>query len=103
MKPKNADEGVDANSLRGVAGLNMAKIPKLSELSAYYQQTRVKRLFDLKTPSALHGIRLGYEMAPGVNLVMHWRTSYVDINGDGRIKGDDETVKTFLIETVFQL
>ncbi|MCA9782169.1 MAG: hypothetical protein KDC10_06575 [Calditrichaeota bacterium] len=103
MKPKTDTSVDDQNSLRAAAALNMAKVPKLSELSAYYQQTRVKRLFDLKTPSALHGIRLGYEMAPGVNLVMHWRTSYVDINGDGRIKGDDETVKTFLIETVFQL
>jgi hypothetical protein len=103
MSPKDDDTVDDQQSLRASAGLNMAKVPKLSELSAYYQQTQVKSLFDLKTPSALHGFRVGYEMAPGVNLVMHWRTSYVDLNGDTKIKGDDETVKTFLIETVFQL
>ncbi len=111
MKPKEqtilvdgaAIQTVDSNSLRAVAGLNMARIPKLSELSAYYQQTNVEKLFELKTPSALHGVRLGYEMAPGVSLLLHWRTNYQDVNGDHEIKGDEETVRTFLVETMFQL
>ena len=81
--------------------LNLSYVPKLTDFTAYYQQTNVKSLFDLKTPSTFHGVYLGYEMAEGAALRLHWRTTYVDQNGDGKIHGDDETVKTFSLETVF--
>jgi hypothetical protein len=102
MTPDEGDTE-DWNSLRAQASLNLAKVPKLSELSAYYQQVGVESLFELKSESTVHGIRLGYEIAPGANMNLNWQTSYEDINGDGLIEGDDEKVKRFLVETVFRL
>jgi hypothetical protein len=102
MKPD--DGGVDDwNSLWADAGLNMAKVPKLKEVSAYYTQVGAKSLFELKNESTVHGVRLGYELAPGAVMRLDWRTSYTDRNGDGRIRGAVEQDRTFLVETVFQL
>lgn len=91
------------NSLWADAGLNLGKLPKLTELSAYYEQVGVKSLFALKTPSTVNGLRLGYELAPGAEMRLNWRTTYVDANGDGEIHGSAETVRTFAVETVFKL
>lgn len=102
MKPDEAGYD-DWNSLWADASLNLSKVPKLTELGAYYTQSGVKSLFDLRTPSTAHGIRLGYEMAPGAELRLNWRTTYADRNGDGRIRGGDETDRTFAVETVFRL
>jgi len=101
MKPTGGGE--DWNSLWGSAGLNLARIPKLSELSVYYRQIGVESLFKLKTESTVHGYKLGYEISPGVDLRLHWRTTYVDANGDGEIRGDAEQNRTFAVETVFRL
>ncbi len=102
MKPDDGD--LDSyNSLWAEAKLNLGKVPKLSELSAFYSQTGVKSLFDLATPSTVHGIVLGYEMSPGANMNLTWRTTYNDRNGDGRIRGADERDRTFAVETVFRL
>jgi len=38
-----------------------------------------------------------------VDLRLHWRTTYVDANGDGEIRGDAEQNRTFAVETVFRL
>ena len=93
----------DWNSLWADAGLDLSKLPKLTELSAYYEQVGVKSLFALKSESTVSGVRLGYEMAPGAEMRLNWRTTYVDANGDGRIRGKEETVRTFAVETVFKL
>ncbi|MDP2360325.1 MAG: hypothetical protein Q8O14_06180 [bacterium] len=102
MKP---DEGGhdDWNSLWAGAGLDLAKVPKLKELAAYYSQVGVESLFELRTAGTMHGTRVGYELAPGALLRLDWRTTYADRNGDGRIRGEAEQDRTFLVETVFQL
>ena len=101
MKPKDGGSLEDSNSLFAQAGINPDALPMISELSAYYTQTNVDKIFDLKTPSTVHGYRFGYAMSGGASLVFHWRTTYVDSNGDGKIEGKDETVKTFSMETAF--
>jgi len=102
MKPDEAGYD-DWNSLFGDASLNLSKVPKLTELGAYYQQTGVESLLDLKTPSTVHGLRLGYELAPGAEMRFNWRTTYVDVDGDGEIHGEAETDRLFSVETVFRL
>lgn len=102
MKPDDGNVD-DWNSLWADAGLNMAKVPKLKELSAYYTQVGAESLFDLKTPQTIHGYRIGYELAPGAVMRLDWRTTYADRNGDGEIHGGAEQDRTFLVETVFQL
>jgi hypothetical protein len=102
MKPDHAGHP-DWNSLWADASLNLSKVPRLTELGAYYTQTGVKSLFELRTPSTVHGLRLGYEMAPGAQLRLNWRTSYTDRDGDGLIRGDAERDRSFAVETVFRL
>jgi len=96
------DEGSHTNSIWASAGLSMARIPKLTELSAYYHQANVKKMFVLE-PDALPiwGYRVGYEIAGGVNLMLNYRYTYRDLNGDGKISGNAEQVRTFAIETSF--
>jgi len=103
LKPKDSDESDDSNSLYAQASLNAKLIPKLVDFTAYYQQNNVDSLFHAKTPSTFHGAYLGYEIMEGLKLRLHWRTTYVDQNGDGEIHGDDEQVKTFSLETVFDV
>jgi hypothetical protein len=96
------DEGNHTNSIWASAGLNMARIPKLTELSAYYYQANVKKMFVLE-PDALPiwGYRIGYEISGGVNLTLNYRYTYRDLDGDGTISGNAEQVRTFAIETSF--
>ena len=92
----------DWSSLAGTASVNVSRVPKLDELSAYYSQTGVDKLFELRTESTVHGFRVGWEVSSGVTLGMNWRTSYTDVNGDGEIHGDEERNRSFLVETVFR-
>lgn len=101
MKPDKANID-DWNSLFADASLNLAKVPKLTELGAYYSQSGQIDLFE-NTASTATGVRLGYEMAPGAEMRLNWRTTYADRNGDGRIRGADERDRTFSVETVFRL
>ncbi len=92
----------DRSSLTAYAGLNVSRIPKLSELSAYYSQTDVDNLFEFRTESTVHGFKVGWEISSGVTLALNWRTSYNDLNGDMEIHGSEERNRTFLVETVFR-
>jgi len=101
MKPKEGGER--GNSLFGRAALNTAKIPKISELSAFYQQANVKSLFELETESTVYGYRLGYEITGGANVYLGYRYSFRDLDGDGRFRGPQERLRTFTIETAFMI
>jgi hypothetical protein len=100
MHPIN--EGSSTSSVWGSVGLSMARIPKLTELSAYYYQANAEKMFILE-PDALPiwGYRIGYEISSGVNLMLNYRYTYRDLDGDGTISGNAEMVRTFAIETSF--
>ncbi len=100
LKAKNSGHD-DSNSLYAQLSLKPKVIPKIASFTAYYQQNNVDSLFEEKTPSTFHGAYFGYKIGENAQLRFHWRTTYVDQNGDGDISGDDETVKTFSLETVF--
>jgi hypothetical protein len=103
MSPTDDDDAEKWNSLWASARLNLKVVPKLSELSAYYRQTGVKSLFNLKSESTIHGLKLGYNLSPGVVLTMNWRTSYLLDGYKDNGNPIFEPVRTFAIETVFRL
>ncbi len=103
LKPKDSEESDNSNSLYAQLSIKPKVIPKLVDLAAYYQQNNVDSLFEMKTASTFHGAYLGYKIGDDLNLRLHWRTTYVDQNGDGQISGDNEEVKTFSLETVFNV
>ncbi|MCH8927670.1 MAG: FecR domain-containing protein [Candidatus Marinimicrobia bacterium] len=89
-------------SLFADISINPVFIPKISRASLFYQQTNVDNVFDFeKTPSTLIGYAIGYEIAPSITLLIRSQQTYVDKNGDGKIRGDDEKVRLTSIETVF--
>jgi len=82
--------------------INPVFIPKVNRASLFYQQTNVDDVFDFeKTPSTLIGYAIGYEIAPSITLLIRSQQTYVDKNGDGKIRGDNEKLRLTSIETVF--
>jgi len=82
-------------SLWGSLSLTPTFMPMLKEAKISYQQTNVEKISDWKTPSALVSGRVAYGMSANTDLVAKYQERYVDINSDGKIKGDEETEKTF--------
>jgi len=80
--------------------LNPNFIPKLSIAGAYFYQQNADKLFH-PTEGTIYGYRFGYEIAAGASLVIDFRTTYRDVNGDGNIEGSDERIRTTNIQTVF--
>ena len=87
----------NAKSINGEFGITA--IPKLSIAKAYYAQNNVHDFTVLKTPSTIMGYVFGYEISSGVSINFDTRFSYEDKNGDGKIKGDNETNKSISIYT----
>jgi len=89
-------------SLFADVSLNTVFIPKINRASLFYQQTNVDNVFDWeKTPSTIIGYAIGYEIAPSITVLYRSQQTYIDKNGDGKIRGDDEKVRLTSIETVF--
>jgi len=82
--------------------LNSTLIPKVNKAGAYFFQnnTSLSDLFD-RTEGTILGYRLGYDIGGGASLVLDYRQTYRDKNGDGVISGSNEIVKTTQIQTVF--
>ena len=55
-----------------------------------------------KAEGTIFGYKFEYEIASGAFLILDYRTTYRDMNGDGRISGDEETIKTTNIQTAFK-
>ncbi|MFQ6617376.1 MAG: hypothetical protein ACE5QV_01700, partial [Fidelibacterota bacterium] len=90
-------------SLYATATLNPVFIPKITTATAFYQQTNVEDVFDfnVKTESTILGYKIGYAVAPRVTLLVTYRETYKDKNGDGKIEGSEETIITAGVETIF--
>lgn len=89
-------------TVRANLDLNANIIPKIKTAGAYYYQnnTSLDKIFS-RTEGTILGYRLGYDIGGGAALVLDFRQTYRDKNGDGRIKGSDEVIKTTMIQTVF--
>ncbi|NQV18612.1 MAG: hypothetical protein HQ534_08730 [Armatimonadetes bacterium] len=86
------DENV--KSLWGKLAFNNTFIPKLNIAEVNYSQTGFEKLKYFKTPSSLIEGKLGYTMSANTVLVGTYQERYVDLDGNGKIKGKDETIKT---------
>ncbi len=96
------DDDIHSRSLWGQARLEQRFIPNLSRAEINYSQTRFENLKKLKSPSAsIEGI-LGYNLGPTTQLVGSYKERYLDLDGNGKIKGSDETVKTMAFGVEFR-
>lgn len=88
-------------SFQSSLSLNPQRVPKLAEATAFYQRNNDKNPFDFANPSenTLLGYRIGLEMGEGAVLYYVFQKSYQDINGDGQISPDNESITINTIET----
>ncbi|OPX28730.1 MAG: hypothetical protein B1H06_02695 [Candidatus Cloacimonas sp. 4484_143] len=81
-------------SIWGKAGLNTTVIPKLAKAEIGYYQTGFDKLEEFKTPGAIVDGKLAYSLGGSAQLVGVYQERYIDLDGDNKIKGKDETIKT---------
>lgn len=89
----------EIKTFRSTIDLNTEFIPKISKAGAYYYQNNAEELFK-KTEGTILGYRLGYEIANGAILLFDYKQVYRDLDGNGKIKGKDETINITSIQTV---
>lgn len=89
-------------SIWGKAGINTSIIPKLTKAEIGYYQTGFDKLEEFKTAGAVVDGKLAYGLGGGAQLVGVYQERYVDLDGNGKIKGKDETVKTISMGVEFQ-
>lgn len=82
-------------SILGEARLKKTFIPGLGYAYARYSQTQVEKFTTWKSPNAVIEAQIGYEVTSATLLVWDYKVYYVDLNGDGKIRGDDETQETY--------
>ena len=95
------EDDVNFRSLWGKANFDTKFIPKLTKAEIGYTQTGFDKLKEFKTPNAIIDGSLGYELGTSTQLVGSYQERYVDLNGDGTIKGKDETIKTMSLGVEF--
>jgi len=81
----------------GQANIYKGLIPKLSYAYARYSQSKVKDITTWKSPNAIIEAQLGYELSANTLLIADYKEYYEDLNRDGKISGDDETITSFTL------
>jgi hypothetical protein len=89
------------NTFRAGLDLNTSFVPKVSMAGAYYYQQNADKLF-VRGEGTVLGYRIGYDISESAALVFDYRVTYRDRNGDGEIKGSNESIRTTNIQTVFR-
>ena len=94
---------IDNKNQTLLASLRLKKaIGKIQSARAFYQQRNVPDPFKFEyTESTILGYRLGISFGQGLVLNYTFRRSFRDMNGDGQISGDNETIDITTIETSF--
>ncbi len=94
------DSSQHVRSMKGEVniGQSLKQLLPISEFKAYYVQNNVQDFKEWKTPSTVMGILIGYNFS-GANIGLEYRYNFHDINGDGLIRGTDETIKTIGFRT----
>ncbi len=87
-------------TLRANFDINTTFIPKINRAGAYYYQNHVKTLFEL-SPGTILGYQIEYEIAAGAAILLDFRQTFWDKNGDG-IVTSSESDKTTILQTVFR-
>lgn len=79
-------------------------IEKLKEAGLYYSQSNVRYIdfMNPRTSSAALAGRVVYSISEGTDMIARYRETYTDVNGDGKIKGEDEIISSFGIGVEFR-
>lgn len=93
---RNSD--MNRRSIRGEFGLKDGLIPNLVDAKAYYIQNNVQDFREWKSPGSVAGYTIGYNIK-GATIGFDYRFTFVDKNGDGLIRGSEETIRTFGFKT----
>ncbi len=99
LRSGSGEDIKSVKSLTGEFALAENLVPKLAAAKAYYMQNNVENFKEWKTPSTVLGYILGYDIAEGTAIFFDYRYTFQDMNGDGVIKGKEETIKTISIST----
>lgn len=90
-------------SLWGSLTVNPTFVPNLKEATMSYSQVNVNYI-DLRYPRNFNSIvtgRLVYGLSDTTNLVGKYNEVYIDLDGDGKIKGKDEVIESFAFGVEF--
>ncbi len=82
--------------------MNTSFIPKLAIAKVEYSQKNFDDLTEFKTEHAQINGKLGYSLGTNTNFVGIYQEHYVDRNGNGNIKGKEETIKTMSFGVEFR-
>ncbi|MCK4694569.1 MAG: hypothetical protein KAT74_02340, partial [Candidatus Cloacimonetes bacterium] len=88
-------------SFWGKVNLDTKLIPKLTKAELSYSQTGFDKLTEFKSPNAIIEGTIGYSLGGSTQLVAKYQERYVDLDGNGKIKGEDETITTMNIGVEF--
>lgn len=83
----------EKKSLAGEVVLNDNAISYLPSVKGYYAQNNVDKLTDWRTPSTVMGLVVKLNMG-NTTLAVDSQYTFMDRNGDGKIDGSNETIKT---------
>ena len=95
------EDGVNFRSLWSKVNFDTKFIPKLTKAEIAYTQTGFDKLTEFKTSNAIIEGSIGYSLGGSTQLVAKYQERYLDLDGNGKIKGDDETITTMNIGVEF--
>ena len=96
------EDDINFRSLWCKTSFDTKFIPKLTKAEIGYSQTGFDKLNEFKTPNAVINGSLGYALGGSTQLIGSYQERYVDLNNDGKIKGEDETIKTMSLGVEFR-
>lgn len=99
------DENSFGKSLWSSLTVNPTMTRKIKEATLYYSQTnqRYINFIELRNSNAHLMAKIVYALSENVNLIGRYSEVYNDLNGNGKIQGDDEVIEffNFGVELVF--
>ena len=97
----NKFQEAENQSFSGILKLTKP-ISKIKKADLFYQQRNVPNPFDFQfSESTIMGYDIGLELGNGMILTYTFRRSFIDMNGDGDVKDDNEMINMTSIETSF--
>jgi len=97
------DENDDnSRSLWGKANFDTKLIPRLTKAEIGYTQTGFDKLTEFKTANAIINGTLGYSLGGNTQLIGSYQERYIDLDGNGEIKGSEETITSMSMGVEFR-
>jgi hypothetical protein len=96
------EDNIHNRSIWGKVNLEQRIIPNLNRAEISYSQTRFEKLKYFKTPTSLVKGILGYSIGRTTELIASYQERYVDLDGNGKIKGEGETITTMSFGVEFR-